>query len=181
MKVADKVVIVTGGASGIGRALCRRFAQEGAKAVVVADMNEEGTKAVADEIQGMPVTCDVRREDDIISMVRLTEKDIGPVDLFCSNAGILTMGGFEVPDESWQRIWEINVMSHVYAARAVFPGIGQVDHDSGSHGSSPCVEWEKKREEKTAAFRTDVGDGCATLARKCRMARASHSAWSARR
>jgi NAD(P)-dependent dehydrogenase (short-subunit alcohol dehydrogenase family) len=130
MNVAGKVVVVTGGASGIGRALCKRFAQEGAKAVVVADINEGGTKAVAEEIQGVPVTCDVSREDDIIRMVRLTEKNIGPVEIFCSNAGILTMGGFEVSNERWQRIWEINVMSHVYAARAVIPGM--IERGGGS-------------------------------------------------
>jgi len=130
MKVADKVVVVTGGAHGIGRALCKRFAQEGAKAVVVADINEERAKAVAEEIQAVPVACDVSREDDILRMVRLTEKNIGPVDLFCSNAGILTMGGIEVSNERWQSIWEINVMSHVYAARAVIPGM--IERGGGS-------------------------------------------------
>lgn len=123
MQVAGKVVVVTGGASGIGRALCQRFAKEGAKAVIVADVNEEGAKAVAAEIQGMAVACDVGREDDIIRMVRFTEKNAGPVDIFCSNAGILVIGGVEVATESWQRIWEINVMSHVYAARAIIPGM----------------------------------------------------------
>jgi len=130
MKVADKVVVVTGGASGIGRALCKRFAKEGAKAVVVADMDEEGANAVAEEIQAMAVACDVSKEDDIIRMVRLTEKNIGPVDLFCSNAGILTMGGLEVSNEKWQSIWEINVMGHVYAARAVIPGM--IERGGGS-------------------------------------------------
>jgi len=123
MQVAGNVVVVTGGASGIGRALCQRLAKEGAKAVIVADVNEEGAKAVAAEIQGMAVACDVGREDDITRMVRFTEKNAGPVDIFCSNAGILVIGGVEVATESWQSIWEINVMSHVYAARAIIPGM----------------------------------------------------------
>jgi len=123
MQVAGNVVVVTGGASGIGRALCQRFAQEGAKAVIVADVNEEGAKAVAAEIQGMAVACDVSNEDDIIRLVGFTEENAGPVDIFCSNAGILVIGGVEASTESWQRIWEINVMSHVYAARAVIPGM----------------------------------------------------------
>ena len=94
MKIAGKVIIVTGAASGIGRALCRRFAQEGAKAVVVADVDEEGAKAVAREIKGIAVSCDVRNEDDLIHLVDVTEEKIGPIDLFCSNAGILIVGGF---------------------------------------------------------------------------------------
>jgi NAD(P)-dependent dehydrogenase (short-subunit alcohol dehydrogenase family) len=123
MEVKGKVAVVTGGASGIGRALCRRFAREGAKAVIVADVDEAGAKAVADGITGASVTCDVRREEDIIRLVRFTEERFGPIDLFCSNAGIIVLGGVDVDNESWQRIWEINVMAHVYASRAVIPGM----------------------------------------------------------
>ena len=123
MKVADKVVVVTGGASGIGRALCRRFAQEGAKGVTVADTNEAGAKAVADEINGLAVKCDVGREEDILAVVKQTEDKFGPIDLFCSNAGISVRGGLETPNEVWQKMWDIHVMAHVYAARAVIPGM----------------------------------------------------------
>lgn len=123
MKVTDKVIVVTGGASGIGTALCRRFAQEGAKAVAVADIDEEGAKVIADEIGGFAIKCDVRKEEEIINVVEQTEKRSGPIDMFCSNAGIATDGIIEVPDEGWQRIWEIHVMAHVYAARAVIPGM----------------------------------------------------------
>jgi len=123
MKVADKVIVVTGGASGIGRALCRRFAREGAKAVSVVDINEVGAKAVADEISGLAIPCDVRKEEEIINVVKQTEEKSGPIDLFCSNAGIMVPGVIEATTESWQRIWEINVMAHVHAARAVIPGM----------------------------------------------------------
>jgi NAD(P)-dependent dehydrogenase (short-subunit alcohol dehydrogenase family) len=123
MDVKGKIVIVTGGASGIGRGLCRRFACEGAKSVIVADVNEAGAKTVADEIKGIGMTCDVRKERDIIDLVSFTEKKFGSIDLFCSNAGIIVLGGVEASNEDWQRIWEINVLSHVYAARAVLPGM----------------------------------------------------------
>ena len=125
MQIADKVIVVTGGASGIGRALCQRFAEEGAKAVTVADIDEEGAKAVADEINGLGIKCDVSREMEIINVVRETEEKKGPIDMFCSNAGIMVEGGVETSNEAWQRIWEVNVMAHVYAARAVIPGMIQ--------------------------------------------------------
>jgi len=123
MKVTDKVVVVTGGASGIGRAFCRRFAQEGAKGVTVVDINENGAKDVADEIRGLALKCDVSKEDDIINVVKRTEEKFGPVDLFCSNAGISIRGGLELSNESWQKMWGVHVMAHVYAARAVIPGM----------------------------------------------------------
>ncbi|MCX5818684.1 MAG: SDR family NAD(P)-dependent oxidoreductase [Deltaproteobacteria bacterium] len=123
MEVRGKVIIVTGGALGIGRALCRCFAREGARAIVVADVNEAGAKAVAEEVQGRAVICDVRKEEDIVRLVRFAEETFGTVDFFCSNAGILVIGGVEVADKEWRRIWEINVLSHVYAARAVIPGM----------------------------------------------------------
>lgn len=125
MDISGKVVIVTGAASGIGRALCLRFAKEGAKAVVAADINEAGAKSVAQAVHGDAVLCDVRKEDDIIALVKRTEEKFGRVDLFCSNAGIIEMGGYEVSNSAWQRIWEINVLAHVYAARAVVPGMIQ--------------------------------------------------------
>jgi len=125
MQIRDKVIIVTGGANGIGEAFCRRFAQEGAQAVVVADVDLQGAEALAKEIDGRAVPCDVSREEDIIRLVRKTEDAHGRVDIYCSNAGIIVMGLMEVADPDWQRVWEINVMSHVYAARAVIPGMLQ--------------------------------------------------------
>lgn len=121
MEIAGKIIVVTGGASGIGRALCQRFAQEGAKAVVVADINEKGARAVAEEIKGIAATCDVSKEEDVMHLVESTEEKVGPIDLFCSNAGIMVAGGVEASNEDWQRIWEINVMAHVYVARAIIP------------------------------------------------------------
>jgi NAD(P)-dependent dehydrogenase (short-subunit alcohol dehydrogenase family) len=128
VELDDRVVVVTGGASGIGRALCRRFADEGARAVVVADLAADGAHAVAAELQGattraLAVPTDVTREDDVVALVEQTERTFGPVDLFCSNAGIAIGGGAEAPDASWEAIWHVNVMAHVYAARAVLPGM----------------------------------------------------------
>ena len=123
MQVKDKVVVVTGGASGIGRALARRFAAEGAAKVVVADLNEEGITAVADEIGGLAIAANVGVEDDVINLVKITESQVGPIDLFCSNAGIAVHGDLENSNEEWQRVWDVNLMSHVYAARAVVPGM----------------------------------------------------------
>ena len=123
MKLADKVVVVTGGANGIGRALCRRFAAEGARAVVVADLNAAAAVQVANEIDGMAVECDVAREADVQSLVKRVTETYGLIDLFCSNAGIMVTGGVEAPDAGWQRIWDVNVMAHVYAARAVLPAM----------------------------------------------------------
>ncbi len=123
MKLFGKVAVVTGGASGIGRALCRRFAAEGARSVVVADLDAAGARQVAREIGGLAVPTDVSREPDVIRLVQRAAAECGPIDLFCSNAGIALDGGVEVPDADWQRIWAINYMAHVYAARAVLPGM----------------------------------------------------------
>jgi NAD(P)-dependent dehydrogenase (short-subunit alcohol dehydrogenase family) len=121
MKLKDKVVVVTGGALGIGRALCQRFAQEGAKAVVVADIETEIARQVAAEFGGLSVTTNVANEVDIIHLVELVTATYGQIDLFCSNAGIGIHGGAEVSDEGWERILGINIKAHIYAARAVLP------------------------------------------------------------
>ena len=123
MKLAHQVAVVTGGASGIGRALCRRFASEGARGVVVADLNAAAAEQVAREIDGLAVTTDVTRESDILQLVERSTAAFGSIDLFCSNAGIAMEGGLETSDGDWQRIWSINFMAHVYAARAVLPGM----------------------------------------------------------
>ena len=123
MTVTDKVVVVTGGADGIGRALCRRFAAEGARAVVVVDVNGAGAAQVAGEIGGWAIPADVAREADIIRLVNAVTEKYGAIDLFCSNAGILIEGGVTTPDDAWQAIWSVNVLAHLYAARAVLPGM----------------------------------------------------------
>ena len=123
MIIDGKVVVVTGGANGIGRALCRRFAAEGAKAVVVADLDGDGAQAVATEIGGVAVATDVTREADVERLVQATTDRFGVIDLFCSNAGIAVDGGEESSDAEWRRCWDVNVMGHVYGARAVLPGM----------------------------------------------------------
>ncbi len=121
MELMNKIVVVTGGASGIGRALCRRFKAAGAQAVVVVDMNAAGAETVAAEIGGVAMTADVSKESDVLHVINQTERDIGPIDLFCSNAGIARSGGVETPDKAWQKSWEVNVMADIDAARKLVP------------------------------------------------------------
>lgn len=123
MEIKDQVVVVTGGANGIGRALCRRFAAEGARGVVVADRDGAGALVVAAEIGGLAVECDVSNPQQVASLVDRAIHAYGPIDLFCSNAGIVTMGGVETPDDQWQHIWGVNFLAHLYAARAVVPAM----------------------------------------------------------
>ncbi|HVW31971.1 MAG TPA: SDR family oxidoreductase [Acidimicrobiia bacterium] len=129
MELAGKVAVVTGGASGIGRALCRRFAADGA-VVVVADIDAPGAAAVAAEIGGLAVAGDMAKEHDVTGLVDAALVAHGRIDLFCANAGILWGSrpehpgdpvGFEAPDEDWERMWRVNVVSHIHAARAVVP------------------------------------------------------------
>jgi len=121
MKVKDKVIIVTGAASGIGKAMAQRFAEEGAKKVVAADIDGEGAGAVADSMDGWSMAVDVGKEKDILALIEETEERFGPIDLFCSNAGIAVGEGLDAPDDLWQTIWEVNTMSHVYAGRHLVP------------------------------------------------------------
>jgi NAD(P)-dependent dehydrogenase (short-subunit alcohol dehydrogenase family) len=123
MELADRICVVTGGASGIGRALSQRFAAEGAGAVVVVDRDADGAAATAEAIgdQAVARVVDVTQESEIAALVERTEAEIGPVDLFASNAGILSGQGIEAPDEAWSLVWSVNVMAHVYAARALVP------------------------------------------------------------
>ncbi len=123
MDVTNRVIVVTGGAKGIGRALAKRFASAGAKAVVVADVDLEGASGVADEINGTAVRCDVSQESDVKQLVEQVEVEHGRIDIFCSNAGIAVGGGPEAPDDQWQRIWDVNLMSHVFVARHALPGM----------------------------------------------------------
>jgi NAD(P)-dependent dehydrogenase (short-subunit alcohol dehydrogenase family) len=121
MKVAGRVVAVTGGAKGIGRALARRFAREGARHVAVADLDDAGAHAVATQLSGSSMRVDVSRESDIATFIDTTERNHGPIDLFCSNAGIGIGRGLDTPNDAWQKIWEVNLMAHVYAARHLVP------------------------------------------------------------
>ena len=123
MKLNDKVVVVTGGANGIGRALCKRFAAERPQEVVVCDIEEQKAAEVAKEIGGSHYNVNVESEAEIQAVVDAVILKHGRIDLFCSNAGIGVEGTCGVPNRDWQRIWEINVMAHVYAARAVLPGM----------------------------------------------------------
>lgn len=127
MEIDRSMTVVTGAASGIGAALARRFASEGARAVVLADLDETALEPVARDVTDAGATavamrCDVASEADIAAVIDEATR-IGPIDLFCSNAGIAIPGGAEVPDEQWQAIWDINVMAHVHAARLVLPAM----------------------------------------------------------
>ena len=121
MLIKDRIAVVTGAASGIGRALALRFAREGAKLVVCSDLNGEGAKATAAEAGGIAYQTDVSREADIARLIEEVEAGHGPIDLFCSNAGVGFGGGPEVANDQWQAIWDINVMAHVWAARHLAP------------------------------------------------------------
>ncbi len=128
MDVKGKVVIVTGGASGIGKALVERFHKDGAMALIVADLNRAGAEAVAASVGGIAVTTDVSREADVQKLVDLAQSKFGRIDLFCSNAGI-SIGDPDIdnaastPNDGWALAWGVNVMAHVYAARAALPGM----------------------------------------------------------
>jgi NAD(P)-dependent dehydrogenase (short-subunit alcohol dehydrogenase family) len=123
MEIAGKTIIVTGGAHGIGRALCLRFAEENPRAIVVADRDIDSARETANAVGGLAVETDVSREADIRQLVATTEERHGPIDLFCSNAGVFIPGGVEVPDEDWERILSINFRAHLYAARAALPSM----------------------------------------------------------
>jgi NAD(P)-dependent dehydrogenase (short-subunit alcohol dehydrogenase family) len=125
MKVKDKVCVVTGAAGGIGEAIARRYAREGAKGVVVADRDAGRLEAVARDIKGIAVACDVAKEADIRHLVAEAERQYGPVDVFFSNAGIGRGGHEDALDQDWADSWGIHVMAHVYAARALVPGMLQ--------------------------------------------------------
>jgi NAD(P)-dependent dehydrogenase (short-subunit alcohol dehydrogenase family) len=121
MELKDRIIVVTGAASGIGRAMALRFHNEGAKAVICADINGNAVRAIANEVGGAAYEVNVAREADIQNLIENVENECGPIDLFCSNAGIAFEGGVEVDNNRWQDIWEINVMAHVFAARHLVP------------------------------------------------------------
>jgi NAD(P)-dependent dehydrogenase (short-subunit alcohol dehydrogenase family) len=162
MNIQNRIAVVTGGASGIGRAVAERFKRDGAKHVVVADRDEKGARAVADSIGGTGIGLDVAHEGSVRALVDRIEREQGPIDLFFSNAGYGSVGGLEIPNEEFQRMWEVHVMAHVYAARAVLPQmiqrgegyllstasaagllaqIGSVSYSVTKHAAVALAEW----------------------------------------
>jgi NAD(P)-dependent dehydrogenase (short-subunit alcohol dehydrogenase family) len=161
MKLADRHVVITGGANGIGAAMARRFADEGAR-VVVADLDEEQLMRVAAETGGLGVPTDVRHEHAIAALVTAAEARYGPIDLFCSNAGIVVEGGEDASDAGWERSIAVNLLSHIYAARVLVPRmiargegyllntasaaglltqIGSAPYSVTKHGAVAFAEW----------------------------------------
>jgi NAD(P)-dependent dehydrogenase (short-subunit alcohol dehydrogenase family) len=126
MELADRHVVVTGGAGGIGRALVRRFAGEGARALVVADRDLGGARAIAEEVDGLAVELDAGQESSVRALIAEATKAHGPIDIFISNAGVPgATGGPEASDDAWDEAWRVNVMAHVWAARALLPEMVQ--------------------------------------------------------
>src|SRR5262245_55739119 len=130
VELRGRIAVVTGGGGGIGEALCRAFAAAGARAVVAADIDGDAAERVAASIAGagtgtgaLGLQVDAGDEADVQALVRRTEEAFGRIDVFCANAGIMVVGGIEVPDGDWERIWRVNVAGHIYAARAVLPGM----------------------------------------------------------
>ena len=139
MELADRVVVITGGGSGIGAALARRFSERDAAGVLVADIDMSAAEKIAGEIGGLAFEADVASEADNIAMISAAEKELGPVDLLCLNAGIPTGGSVDASNDEWERTWIVNVMSHVYAVRAVLPsmldrGDGYLLHTASAAG-----------------------------------------------
>ncbi|MFN9233398.1 MAG: SDR family oxidoreductase [Planctomyces sp.] len=127
MDIRGRVVVVTGAGRGIGAAMCRQFAAAGAELVVVSDRDEEAAMSVASGLgtAGWAVRCDVAVESEVQGLVTQVLERVGRIDIFCSNAGITVKGGLEATNAEWQRMWDVNVMSRIYAARAVVPGMLQ--------------------------------------------------------
>jgi NAD(P)-dependent dehydrogenase (short-subunit alcohol dehydrogenase family) len=124
LEISERHVVVTGAASGIGRALALRFADEGARAVVVADRDGDGARTVAERIGGVGIEFDAGREQDVSRLVAEATEANGPIDIFVSNAGVPGPGGGpDAPDDEWDLTWRVNVMAHVWAARALLPGM----------------------------------------------------------
>ena len=128
MELHGAIAVVTGGASGIGRALATALACDGGATVLIADINEAGAVAAAETIRAgissghvEGIGIDVTDEASVSSLITRIESEIGPIELWCSNAGIAAVGGTELPDEIWNRVWDVNVMAHVIACRHLLP------------------------------------------------------------
>lgn len=162
MELQGRVAVVTGGANGIGRALCRRLAEAGVRGIVVADIDGDGAQRVAEEVSGIAVRCDVAWEEDVRSLVTRASQEFGRIDLYCSNAGVTAKGGIDADDAAWERNWRVNVLGHVYAARQVIPlmlqqgegcflltasaaglltEIGSAPYSVSKHGTVALAEW----------------------------------------
>ncbi len=139
MHLKDKTIVVTGAGHGIGRALCLRFAQEKPRGIVVADIDMDAANEVAELVSGFAIECDVANEESVISLIDQTETNVGPIDLFCMNAGIAGGAGPDVPNEVWDQMIDINFKSHVYTVRALVPrmlqrGSGYLLHTASAAG-----------------------------------------------
>src|SRR4051812_29251524 len=121
MEIQDKVVVVTGGASGIGASLAERFSRAGARGVVIADLDERATQEAADAIGATAVQADVTSDEDVARLIATAESEHGPIDLFCANAGIGRGTGLDSPDETWDAVLNVNVRAHIVAARQMIP------------------------------------------------------------
>ncbi len=164
MELGDRVVLVTGGANGIGRALCRRIAQEKPRGIVIADRDPQAALALAAEMGAVAIAvdCDVSCEADVQAAVERSLQEFGRIDVVVSNAGVTAKGGFEAPDADWDRLWRINVLAHVFLARAVVPAmvkqgggafvvtasaagllteIGSAAYSVTKHGAVAFAEW----------------------------------------
>ena len=164
MELTGRTVIVTGGASGIGKALAERIAMEAAQAVVVADIDQAGAQAVADGLAGaaIGVGCDVSQEAQVNALVDRAQSEFGNVDIFCANAGIGLGSRLDADDQEWKQVMDVNLMSHVYAARRLVPEwlergegyfvstasaagmlsqIGDVTYTVTKHGAVAFAEW----------------------------------------
>lgn len=144
MEIEGRVAVITGGGGGIGSAVARRWMRDGARAVVVADRDGDAARAVGTEIGSVGVELDVTDEAAVADLVERVERDHGPIDIFFSNAGAGAGGGVEAPNASWQAQWELHVMAHVYAARAVLPsmtarGEGYLVHTASAAGLLAAV------------------------------------------
>jgi NAD(P)-dependent dehydrogenase (short-subunit alcohol dehydrogenase family) len=121
VELADKVIVVTGAASGIGEGMARRFAKESPAALILADLDLEGAKRVAEHVFGLARRLDVADPGGTHALIDEVEERFGPVDLYCANAGYGVVGDEQMDFEEWERMWQVNLMSHVYAANRLIP------------------------------------------------------------
>jgi len=126
VNLTDRVILITGGARGIGAALAFRFGNEKPRGIVVSDIDAPAAENVADQLRNLgvaaiAVAADVTRKDEVAHLVDVTKSEFGPVELLCSNAGIATGMGIHAADSVWERSWSVNVMGHAHLTQAVLP------------------------------------------------------------